>query len=139
MTFRIRLATSGREVRSSVSEQPVQSWKCSQMTEGFFAWPMAFAIAVAEAFCVSVRPTGAATISMPQKERKSRRETPAFFRLFPIVCFSGKSGLDMNEFLSVNKRLGTRRYETWGRPTPVNDRSNLAGGDVYLIGINDWP
>src|SRR4051812_18053843 len=86
--FRMRSATSGLEVLSSVSEQPVQSWKCSQMTEGRFALAIWFAILVTEVLSVSASPTGAVTMSMEHKLTKFLRENPARFKCSPMVGFS---------------------------------------------------
>ena len=63
-------ATSGALVRSSDSEQPVHSWKCSQMTGGF---------APDAAFSAIFSPAQAGSPTAPaarvQTLRKPRRET----------------------------------------------------------------
>ena len=68
--------------------QPVQSWKCSQMTDGRRAFAISCATASTDRSSVSASPAGAATISFPQNTRKSRRLTRLRTRCRPIVSFT---------------------------------------------------
>jgi hypothetical protein len=70
MRSRISEPTSGWLVRSSDSVQPVHSWKCSQMTDGFFLPTFSAIFSPAHAG----KPTAAAAVV--QTLMKSRRETP---------------------------------------------------------------
>src|SRR6266542_2504666 len=71
MSPRMSSATSGALVRKSDSEQPVHSWKCSQITAGF-APEADFSAIFSPAHAGS--PTAPAAIV--QTLRKSRRPTP---------------------------------------------------------------
>src|SRR5271157_6492426 len=81
----MRCATSGAEVRNSVSVHPVQSWKCSQITDGRFVLPMAAATSKTDFLLVSANPTGAVAISMLHNWMKLLRETPLASRCSAIV------------------------------------------------------
>ncbi len=81
-------------MRSRVSVQPVQSWKCSQITDGRLVLPIASATCKTEFLLVSASPTGAVAISMPHNWIKLLRETPLASR-----CSAMVGCLDMIAFL----------------------------------------
>src|SRR5208282_1893310 len=81
----MRCATSGAEVRNKVSVHPVQSWKCSQITDGRLMLPMAAATSKTDFLLVSANPIGAVAMSMLHNWTKLLRETPAAFRCSAIV------------------------------------------------------
>src|SRR5271166_141226 len=108
MTSRIKCATSGAEVRNRVSVHPVQSWKCSQITDGRFVLPIAAASSNTDFLPVSANPAGAVTISMLHNWRKLLRETPLASRCSAIVgC------IDMGALLHTTLPGHQRRKLPW--------------------------
>ncbi|HVO79050.1 MAG TPA: hypothetical protein VMT39_03470 [Candidatus Bathyarchaeia archaeon] len=86
-------STPGSEVRSKVSVQPAQSWKCSQTTEGGRIAAISSATSPAHDFCVRASPTGATIMSSVQNLMKSLRETPACRSCSPIVSDAFSSAI----------------------------------------------
>ena len=112
--LRMRSATPGREVRNSVSVQPVQSWKCSQITGGRCAFRRSAATSPAHAFLVIDRPIGATIISSVQNFRKSRRGMPARRSCSPMVevlfssCLTISRSLRQKMLVQTNVRISGR-------------------------------
>ena len=124
MRSRMSSSTPGCEVRSSDSVQPVHSWNCSQMTDGFA--PLSAALTKSSA-ASGPRPMAAAAIE--QKRTKSRRETspaPGVSR----VNEANKGHLqDGDADLQSARSPGTRACEdaTLGAATGVPARARRAG------------
>src|SRR5208337_455809 len=71
--------------RRSVSVQPVQSWKCSQITGGRITFPSAAATSSGVFLSVIARPNGAAIIREEQNWRNPRRLMPHRIRRSSMV------------------------------------------------------